>query len=103
MSNRKQQIATLPAVPREGLLMLLGAIEKVMGRSTEVGRCLTRAIASHELRDLLRVQAGFDALSAEDREGVSTELRLMLEAEASREEEPAAGGNVVSLRPRAVA
>jgi hypothetical protein len=100
MPNRKHYIVSLPPVPREGQLVLLGAVEGLLGRHTEVGRCLTRAIASQELRDFLQAEAAFDALSAELRETIAEEVRLMLQHDSGwdLESEP---DNLVRLRPRA--
>jgi hypothetical protein len=100
MPNRKHQMVTLPPVPREGQLVLLGAVEGLLGRHTEVGRCLTRAIASQELRDFLQAEAAFDALSAEQREHIADEVRLILEHD-SEWSEASEFDNVVRLRPRA--
>jgi hypothetical protein len=98
MPNRKHSLVSLPPVPREGQLVLLAVVEGVLGRSTELGRCLTRAIASEDPRDLIEAQSAFDALSAELRESIAVEVHLIVE---KNERTGAAADNVIRLRPRA--
>src|SRR5882724_11917255 len=103
MPNRKHSLVSLPPVPREGQLVLLGAIEGVLGRSTELGRCLTRAIASEDPCDLMQAQSAFDALSAALRESIAEEVHLIVEQQERTGGSGIAAANVVRLRQRIAA
>jgi hypothetical protein len=98
MPNRKHSLISLPPELQEGQLALLCAVEEVLGRSTELARRLTRAIATDELSDLLRAQSAFDALPGEQRLRITGEARRVVEA-GTRERPEAAGDNIVRLRP----
>ena len=100
MPNRKHSLIDFPPQPREGRLVLLRAIEGILGRETEVGRRLTRAIASEDARDLMQAQSAFDALTDDLRETINDEVRLLVEARRGPRFEIASRENVIPLRPR---
>ena len=54
--------------------VLLGAIDAVVGRNTDVARYLTRAIKSNDALDLLLAQAAFDELDGEKKRAVVREI-----------------------------
>lgn len=54
--------------------VLLGAIDTVVGRNTDVARYLTRAIKSNDALDLLLAQAAFDELDGEKKRAVVREI-----------------------------
>ena len=98
MPNSKHSLVNLPPVPREGQLALLCAVEDVLGRTTELARRLTRAIASEEPVDLIEAQSAFDSLPDELRQKIAGEVRRLV-AEEADDSGAADGANVVYLRP----
>ena len=54
--------------------VLLGAINVVVGRDSDVGRYLTRAIKSDDPLDLLLAQAAFDELEGDVKRAIVREI-----------------------------
>jgi hypothetical protein len=98
MANRQHSLVSLPPAPPEGQIALLFAVEEVLGRTTELARRLTRAIASDELADLLKAQSVFEALPAEQRLRIAAEARRVV-VDGARERPDGASDNIVYLRP----
>ncbi len=98
---REPSLVSLPPVPPEGQLVLLRAVEEVLGRGTDLGRCLTRVLATEDPLDLMQAQSHFDALPAELRQTIAGAVRERMRRERRDEaDEISVPANLVRLRPR---
>ncbi|MBI1773767.1 MAG: hypothetical protein HYR63_00335 [Proteobacteria bacterium] len=98
---REPSLVSLPPVPREGQLVLLCAVEEVLGRGTELGRYLTRAVATEDPLDLMQAQTAFDALPAELRQTIAGTVRERMRQDRQDEaDELPPPSNLIRLRPR---